>query len=246
MTPPKIALALLTVLLLINGNASGQPPDRWRQEPPDVGVAFLVAGRPLPKEAKGGGEAFVAVPQWGVDYEIQITNNERHDRVLFVIGVDGLSVMDGSRASEHSGGYVLDPGQSTRIRGWRRGLDRVASFTFTHSDDSYAGRTDRRSHIGEVWVWAVREQSAPPVVEPRFGARAEKAAGKSADRSSGETGTGYGDERVDHVRTTGFARSGSVRYLGYRYGLRPAIEPSRHSESHGGSFTPAPPGWRTK
>ena len=50
----------------------------------------------------------MVVPRWGVEYEIRIRNNESLERVLFVIGVDGLSVMDGSHASQNSGGYVLD------------------------------------------------------------------------------------------------------------------------------------------
>ena len=247
MTPPKIAWASLALLLMIQGNAPGQPPDRWRQDPPNVSLDFLVAGRPLPQEPTRGGEAFVAVPRWGVEYEIRITNHEPHDRVLFVIGVDGLSVMDGSRASENSGGYVLEPGGSTRIQGWRRGLDRVAAFTFTHKDDSYAERTGRGSHIGEVWVWAVREQGAPPVVTPMSEAARAKAADRSALHPGRDTGTGYGDELVDHVQTTHFVRSGSVRYLSFRYGFRPTGEPDYYRRGEpGGSFTPPPPGWKIR
>ena len=173
MTPPKCVFVSLALFLMIRGNAISDPPDHWRQDSPDVSVEFLVAGRPLPQQATRGGAAFVAVPQWGIEYEIRISNHERHGRILFVIGVDGLSVIDGSRASEQSGGYVLNPGDSTRIRGWRRGLDRVAAFTFTHRDDSYAGQTGRRDHIGEVWVWAIREQSGPPVITPQLGTAGE-------------------------------------------------------------------------
>lgn len=244
MTPPKTVLASLALSILFQGNAPGHPPDRWRQDPPDVSVEFLVAGRPLPQHATREGGTFVTVPRWGVEYEIRITNHERNDRVLFVIGVDGLSVMDGSRASEQSGGYVLDPRGSTRIRGWRRGLDQVAAFTFTHSKDSYAGRTGRRNRIGEVSVWAVREQSAPPVIRPMSEAATDKAAGRSAPHARGQTGTGYGDELVDHVRTTHFARSASVRHLGFRYGLQPAVEPDDEGGGSGGAFTPPPAGWR--
>lgn len=244
MTPPKTLFASLALFLVIQGNAAGQPPERWRQDSPEVSVEFLVAGRPLPQEATRGGERFVAVPRWGVEYEIRLTNHERHDRVLFVIGVDGLSVMDGSRASERSGGYVLEPRESTRIRGWRRGMDRAAAFTFTGRDESYAGRTGRGGHIGEVWVWAIREQSAPPVVTRRAEAAGEKAAGSSAARSGRDTGTGYGNELVDHVRTTGFVRSGSVRRMDFRYGLRPTFKPEYERGGPGGAFTPPPPGWR--
>ena len=244
MTPLKSPFASLAICLMIQGNAASHPPERWREDPPDVRVEFLVAGRPLPQHTTRGNEAFVAVPRWGVEYEIRITNHERHDRVLFVIGVDGLSVMDGSRASEQSGGYVLEPGGSTRIRGWRRGMDRVAAFTFTHGEDSYAGRTGRRDNIGEVWVWAIRERNAPPVVTPRLDASGEKASGRSAAPSRADTGTGYGDELVDRVRTTQFIRSGSVRHLHFNYGLRPDVEPVYRDERPSGVFTPPPPRWK--
>jgi len=244
MTPPKSVFASLALFLMIQGNAFSDPPDRWRQDPPDVSVEFLVAGRPLPQQATRGGAAFVAVPQWGIEYEIRISNHERHDRILFVIGVDGLSVIDGSRASEQSGGYVINPGETTRIRGWRRGLDRVAAFTFTHRDDSYAGQTGRRDHIGEIRVWTIREQTGPPVITPQLDTAGEKAAGRSALHAGGDTGTGYGDELSDHVRTTQFIRSGSVRHLSFSYGLHPTLEPDYQGVGSGGAFTPPPPGWK--
>jgi hypothetical protein len=244
MTQTTSVFASLALCLMMQGNAVGVPPDRWRQDPPDVSVEFLVAGHPLPQQAARGGPVFVAVPRWGIEYEIRITNHERHGRVLFVIGVDGLSVMDGSSASENSGGYVLEPGGSTRIRGWRRGLDGVAAFTFTHRDDSYAGRTGRRDHIGKVMVWAIREQS--PVITPKPEAAGEKAAGRSAVHSKGDTGTGYGNELVDRVRTTHFARSGAVRCLNFSYSLRPTVEPDYQGGGSGGAYTPPPPGWKKK
>lgn len=248
MNSPASPFTFALLMIASLATAVARPPDYRRDDSPRVSVDFLVSGRPLPTYEARDGEAFVGVPRWGVEYEIRITNHERHDRVLFVIGVDGLSIMDGSRASQRSGGYVLDPGESSRIRGWRRGLDRVAAFTFTERSDSYAGQTGRPGHIGEIWVWAVREESQRPVplaVTPRAGSHAEKAS-DSASRRSGETGTGYGDELADRVRRTDFVRSDLVRYLGFRYGLRPPPRPYYEEEKDlsAGNFTPAPPGWR--
>jgi hypothetical protein len=244
----SIPLIFAVLSLTTAGPSVARPPEYRVESPPRVSVDFLVAGRPLPVSRTRDENAFVSVPRWGAEYEIRITNHERRDRVLFVIGVDGLSIMDGSRASQQSGGYVLDPGESARIRGWRRGLDHVAAFTFTARGDSYAGRTGRTGHIGEIWVWAIREQSwrpPPTTVTPRIGNDQEKAAGSAMSRR-GETGTGYGEELVDRVRTTKFIRSNSVRYLGFRYGLRPDIYPYRDDEARWppGNFTPPPPGWK--
>ena len=230
-------------------SASADPVRHFQPDPPPpcVSVDFLVAGRPLPKESPRYGGTFVVVPRWGVEYEIRIRNNESLERVLFVIGVDGLSVMDGSHASQNSGGYVLDPGETARIRGWRRGHDRVAAFTFTQSEDSYAGRTGHRSHIGEITIWAVREEShrRPDVVTPKTRAP-ERKRGEARDgalHAESNTGTGYGDEVIDHVRPTHFVRSNSVRHLTWRYGLQPVVKPHPDAAE---SFTPAPPGWRVR
>lgn len=242
----NLTFALLAIASI--ATAAARPPDYRRDDTPRVSVDFLVSGRPLPISGSRDGDAFVGVPRWGVEYEIRITNHERHDRVLFVIGVDGLSIMDGSRASQRSGGYVLDPSESSRIRGWRRGLDHVAAFTFTERGGSYAEKTGRPGHVGEIWVWAIREESQRPVpltVTPRAGSHSEKAA-DSAMRRSGETGTGYGDELADRARRTNFERSDSVRYLGFRYGLRPPPRPyfDDEIERSPGTFTPPPPGWK--
>ncbi len=250
MQPPHSYLIALALIFMIPGNAAASPPDHWGQRPPSVSVEFLVAGRPLSQQRDRHGATYVAVLRWGIEYEIRIKNHDPADRVLFVIGVDGLSVMDGSPASQHSGGYVLDPGQSARIRGWRRGDFRVAAFTFTGRDDSYAGRTRHHGHIGEVWVWAIREKSArprPPVkITPSTKQRREKS-GNRAHLSDRETGTGYGDELVDHVRATEFVRSSSMRHLDFRYGLRRTVKPDpRRGGGSPGNFAPPPRGWKGK
>ena len=238
------------VLSIAAPGHAGKPyrEDHWRQSSPRVSVDFLVAGRKLPRESARHGEPFVVVPRWGVEYEIRIENHESHDRVLFVVGVDGLSVMNGQSASQHSGGYVLGPGESYRIRGWRRGDDRVAAFTFTNREDSYAGKTGKRRHIGEVWVWAIREKSHRPLMETAPSPRASNRKAKSGTlhydgHREGDTGTGYGDELVDHVRTTRFVRSNSIRRLTFGYGTRRWTQPHpKHRPEE--SFTPSPPGWK--
>ncbi|MFP6894992.1 MAG: hypothetical protein VCA38_00200 [Roseibacillus sp.] len=254
-------LALSLALVLITQSVSAESPRASQRQgpPPGVRVEFLVAGSPLPREqSRRGGDAFVVVPRWGIEYEIQIQNCESRDRVLFVIGVDGLSVMNGRPASQQSGGYVLDPGETARIRGWRRSNQRVAAFTFTGSEDSYASRTGQSGHIGEISIWAIREKSVRPPVEitPSHAAEQTRRKGNRARgralHSEGETGTGYGDELVDHVRPTEFVRSDSIRCLTYRYGLRRLVKPYRDLRPARGdseqeqSFTPPPPGWQRR
>ncbi len=237
--------AWLPLALLHGDPADVYFPDR---SDPRVSVEFLVAGRPLDQESSRYGPVFVKVPRWGVEYEIRLRNRERRDRLLFVIGIDGLSVLDGQPATQYSGGYVLKPREEIRDRGWRRGLDKVAAFTFASRGDSYAGRMGSHDHIGKIWVWAIREQRPWIEHRPSFGDEKGRLDGlktKSSkySRESG-TGTGYGEELADPVRVTRFRRSDSIRFLSYRYDLRPSWRRDVLPDRREGAHVPAPPGWQ--
>jgi len=102
--------------------------------------------------------------------------------------------------------------------------------------------------IGEIPIWAVREQRHHPPLEVTPGTpAAERKGGREHPghfRSETDTGTGYGKELVDHVRPTEFIRSSSVRCLTFRYGLTRAIAPRpRHPAKPAEPFAPPPPGW---
>ena len=85
----------------------------------------------------------------GSEYQILVQNHCAR-RVLAVLSVDGLNVMDGRRASVNQAGYVLNPGESTEVAGWRKSSQDVASFYFTYPQDSYGNRTARPENVGVI------------------------------------------------------------------------------------------------
>ena len=67
----------------------------------------------------------------GRHYALAVTNNTGR-RVGVLIAVDGLNVVNGQRSSlsANEAMYVLDPWESTVIRGWRSSLNEVRQFVF--------------------------------------------------------------------------------------------------------------------
>lgn len=80
------------------------------------------------------------------------------ERVLAVLSVDGVNAISGQTASTGQSGYVLEPWQTTEVRGWRKNYSEVAEFYFTDLPDSYAARTGRPDNVGVIGVAAYRER----------------------------------------------------------------------------------------
>ena len=91
------------------------------------------------------------------EYEIRIRSTTGA-RVLAVTSVDGVNVLTGKTASPEQSGYVLDARGSVDIAGWRKSLDRIATFYFTALKDSYAARTGRPGDVGVIGVALFREK----------------------------------------------------------------------------------------
>lgn len=70
----------------------------------------------------------------GTPFKIVIENRSGR-RVAVIPSVDGLSVMDGRKASDASGGYVLEPYGRVEVPGWSRGSEKVARFEFSGLKD---------------------------------------------------------------------------------------------------------------
>lgn len=86
----------------------------------------------------GQGRRLVAANAGGA-YAIVVKN--RSGRPLEVVAsVDGLDVMDGRAASFSKRGYIVSPGRTLEIEGFRTSMERVAAFTFSSVEDSYANR----------------------------------------------------------------------------------------------------------
>ena len=76
----------------------------------------------------------------GSSYQLQLKNNTNRD-ALFVVSIDGLSIIDGKPASKDSNGYVVGAHSSSTIEGWLVDEKTAAKFTFGAKDKSYAAES---------------------------------------------------------------------------------------------------------
>ena len=80
----------------------------------------------------------------GQSYQLAYENNTGKTFEI-VTSVDGIDVIDGSKASRRNSGYVLHPYETLTIEGFRKSADAVASFTFSKPKDSYAANSNHGS-----------------------------------------------------------------------------------------------------
>src|SRR5215468_317274 len=131
-------------------------------------------GRLLPVYWHQGRRYVVGKP--GNEYAIRVRNGGS-GRMLAVMSVDGVNVITGDTASPAQSGYVLSPGESVDIAGWRKSMARTAAFYFT-------ARTGRPDNVGVIGVAIFRERSRPIALEGRRKEAAEPLS-SPAPRESG-------------------------------------------------------------
>ena len=119
----------------------------------DVTIHDRAENRTLPVYRHDGRYYVVGRP--GHEYQIRVRNRSGTD-ILAVVSVDGVNAVSGDTASWSQTGYVLAPGQSFDISGWRKTLQRVAAFFFTEHENSYAARTGRPDNVGVIGVAVFR------------------------------------------------------------------------------------------
>lgn len=148
------------------------------------------AGRSVPVYSKDGRQFVPGRP--GARYALRLRNLTA-GRVLVVLAVDGVNVVSGETADWHQVGYVLDPGRSYDINGWRKSGNEVAAFEFAPVARSYAALTGRPDNVGVIGMAVFLERVAPPplasvVPAPPYAARAEAHAESRADAAAGAGG----------------------------------------------------------
>ena len=75
----------------------------------------------------------------GENYIIAVRNHSQA-RLKALLSVDGLDVLDGQPAAYHKGGYIISPGNTLMVRGFRRSQETVAAFRFSGVDESYVAK----------------------------------------------------------------------------------------------------------
>lgn len=174
-------------------------------------LEIRVNGQPVPVYTAPNGRCYVE-GRTPSEYTIRV-HNDSSQRVLFVPSVDGLSVIDGQRASAQSGGYVVGPYRYVDIPGWRTSLETAAKFTFASVDKSYAKEMDKPQDVGVIGVLVFREKRHIPMPMLRFESACRPKGGVigSADsfgsrKASQGLGTGFGEETESRVQTVDFDR----------------------------------------
>jgi hypothetical protein len=174
------------------------------------------------------GKAYV-VGRPGNEYQVNLRS--RGEEILAVVSVDGVNIVTGETAAAQQSGYVLSPGRSMDIRGWRKSLESIAAFYFTTLPDSYAARTGRPENVGAIGVAVFRKKQPEPIARPfaapsaplarQESGGAREAAGASADASGdsrgelasrnrapeAKLGTGHGRDENSQARYVAFERA---------------------------------------
>ncbi len=219
-----------------NDDFQRQSREHWTADGNLVDVQVEVAGNTTPlyfRPDRGDRHYFQAFQ--GQNYSL-VLRNTTGERVGVVISVDGLNVVNGERSAlrRDEAMYVLDPWETTTIRGWRTSLREVRRFVFVDEERSYAESTGQANgDMGWIRVATFREShpygwrgvpryrndeesrrggrlgdelnEAPPSLD-KSRANSRQMAGESAAPSAPESapGTGWGDRRHDPVQQTNF------------------------------------------
>lgn len=130
----------------------------------------------------GYGRRLVA-GKFGNAYSI-VVKNRCKSAIEIVASVDGLDVMDGKTAGFSKRGYIVFPGETLEIDGFRKSSSKVAAFEFSGVSNSYAnlkhGDTRNVGVIGlavftqkgvNPWTWTSdevrrRDSASPFAVAP--------------------------------------------------------------------------------
>lgn len=202
-------LAALTGLAgLHSGCAAVVPPPAL-----DLQLVDRDSGAVLAQYASRGRRFSPGTP--GARYAIRLSNRAG-ERLLVVLSVDGVNAVTGDTAAWTQSGYVLDPGDSVDITGWRKSDQHIAAFEFTSLGDSYAARTGRPAQVGVVGAAVFREaaprrvMSESPVVSPlSTQAPAPSLMNRLSDAAPAKLGTGHGASEWAPIQHTAFERRSS-------------------------------------
>jgi hypothetical protein len=228
----RTLLALLAQGVSLVGPACAQPS--WAR--PSVtgrllSVSVEVEGRETPLyPARDGSGRFYLEAKEGARYALTLTNRTRR-RLAAVVTVDGLNVITGNQETGGGRMYVLDPWETTTIRGWRTSLSEVRRFTFVDERTSYATRSGQASgKMGWIEVAVYRERRpvypAPACCDEAPGSRPDtllreesRSDGRDAQAVPAAPGAAgspeAGNEAKDAARTLGAPITPSERRPSY-------------------------------
>lgn len=190
------------------------------------------------------GQNFVEAPPRG-EYSIRLTNTT-FLRKLAVVSVDGVNILNGEDASHKGQGFILGGMETIEIPGFKRDNEKVAAFTFSEQEKSYAALTGRgTSNVGVIGVAIFNEKTlntnnyTPYGYTPR-GPRAydydmeintsnsvlRNDSGRMRSTTVKSVGTAYGAETAFHTQAVFFQRAteSPAQVIALRYATRECLE----------------------
>lgn len=98
----------------------------------------------------------------GSNYTV-VVHNRSKSTLEVVASVDGLDVFDGKTASFSKRGYLITPGKSLEIDGFRTSNDTVAAFKFSSVANSYANlRHGNTRNVGVIGIAVFTQKGVNP------------------------------------------------------------------------------------
>jgi len=92
-----------------------------------------------------------------------VVRNLSKSRLELVMSVDGLDVLDGQPASTRKRGYIIQPGKTLTIKGFRKSADAVAAFKFASVNSSYSNLSGKGTrNIGVIGMAVFTEKGIDP------------------------------------------------------------------------------------
>jgi hypothetical protein len=141
--------------------------------PEKVGAMQTAAGSLVEWGIKGGYSYLPTYKEYGYGrrlvggskggrYSI-IVKNRSKSALEIVASVDGLDVMDGKTAGFSKRGYIVYPGETLEIDGFRKSESRVAAFEFSGVSNSYANlRHGDTRNVGVIGVAVFTQKGVDP------------------------------------------------------------------------------------
>lgn len=113
------------------------------------------------KNKHSGGKRFV-IGRKNKTYSL-VVKNICKSRLELVMSVDGLDVLDGKSASTKKRGYIIQPGKTLTVKGFRKSSDAVAAFKFASVSSSYSNLSGKGTrNIGVIGMAVFTEKGRDP------------------------------------------------------------------------------------
>lgn len=110
----------------------------------------------------GSGQRRLVAGEKNSSYSIVVKNRCKSELEI-VASVDGLDVQDGGSASFSKRGYIVEPGKTLVIDGFRTSYSRVAAFKFSSVSNSYANmRHGNTRNVGVIGIAVFTQKNVNP------------------------------------------------------------------------------------